>query len=69
VDAGSNAGFDIYSAIQYETTVGLRALAALQVDGYYGLYEVDLFTAKITALGNFHSAAVVVDIAIPLNQY
>lgn len=69
VDAGSNAGFDIYSAIRHYSTIDLRAFATLQVHDRYALYEVNLFTGKATALGAFHPGAVVVDIAIPLNQY
>lgn len=68
VDAGSNAGFDIYSTVRNGTTVDNRAFAALEVGGRSALYEVNLLTGEATSRGQFRSGTTVVDIAIPLNQ-
>lgn len=68
VDAGANAGFDVYSTVRNGATVDNRALAALQVGGSYRLYEVNLLTGAATSLGSFPAGTSVVDIAIPLNQ-
>ncbi len=69
VDAGSNAGFDVYSVLdQQGITVDNRAFATLQVGGRNALYAVNLFTGKATSQGNFSAGTSVVDIAIPLRQ-
>ncbi len=68
VDAASNAGFDVYSTVRNGTTVGNRALATLQVNGRYALYEVNLLAGQATSRGSFSPGTNVVDIAIPLNQ-
>lgn len=66
-DAGTDAGFDIYSVLRGDVTVAQRALAALTVDGQAMLYEVDLLTGKAKARSRI--GANVVDIAVPLTQY
>jgi hypothetical protein len=68
VDAGGNAGFDVYSTVRNGTTVDNRALATLRVGGGYALYEVNLLTGEATARGGLPAGISVVDIAIPLNQ-
>jgi hypothetical protein len=66
VDAGSNAGFDIYSVVRGGSTTGLMAFATLQVGGQYGLYRINLFSGKAELAGALGRD--VVDLAIPLNQ-
>ncbi|MGH3930837.1 MAG: DUF4394 domain-containing protein [Pseudonocardiaceae bacterium] len=69
VDAGGNAGFDVYSVLdQQGTTVDNRAFATLQVGGRNALYAVNLLTGKASSQGNFSAGTNVVDIAIPLKQ-
>lgn len=58
---------DIYSVLRGDVTVAQRALATMVVGGSAGLYEIDLLIGKATLLGEF--GAMVVDIAVPLNQY
>jgi Domain of unknown function (DUF4394) len=66
VDAGSPAGFDIYSRRVGGVTVANRAFASLIVDGKSGFYRINLATGRATRLGGLDD--MVVDIAIPLNQ-
>ncbi len=61
VDAGSRAGFDIYS-----TRSGNRGLAVLEVGGKTRLYDVALLTGEANRLGTFSSGLRMVDLAIPL---
>jgi len=68
VDAGSNAGFDVYSTIRDGSTVDNRAFATLQTGSRYALYDVNLLTGKATSRGDFRQGTNVVDLAIPLNQ-
>ena len=78
VDAGSVAGFDIYSRQGFGTTQGNRervlstyargGFASIPVLGRYGLYEVDLLTGQAARVGSFRASAQVADIAIPLDQ-
>lgn len=68
VDAGSNAGFDIYSTVVDGSTVALDGYAALQVNGSYRLYEITLFTGRATDMGGFFRTNQVFDLALPLNQ-
>ncbi len=60
VDAGQNAGFDIYS------TVDVDGFATLRVNDRFKLYKITLFTGKATNRGAFDRR--ITDIAIPLNQ-
>ena len=66
VDAGSNAGFDIYSQLSNGVSVANLGLASLMTDGKYGFYFINLTTGNATLLGNFDEN--VVDVAIPLKQ-
>ncbi len=68
VDAGTNAGFDIYSTIADGSTVDVEGYATLQVNGSYRLYEITLFSGKATDMGAFFRTNQVFDLAIPLNQ-
>lgn len=63
----SAGGFDIYSVLRGGVTVAQRALASAVVGGAAGLYDIDLLTGKATALGGL--GEMVIDIAVPLNQY
>jgi Domain of unknown function (DUF4394) len=66
VDAGSQAGFDIYSTLRKGVTTRNMAFASLSVGGKTGLYGVNVITGKALLIGNFNLP--VVDIALPLNQ-
>ena len=68
VDAGLNAGFDIYSTIANGSTVDVEGYATLQVNGSYRLYKITLFNGKATDMGAFFRGNQVFDLAIPLNQ-
>jgi hypothetical protein len=68
VDAGADAGFDIFSRLRRGVTVEVKALASLVVDGRAGLYSVNLITGKATFRGFFRASQPVVDIAIPLED-
>lgn len=68
VDAGANAGFDIYSTVADGTTVDVEGYATLRVNGSYRLYEITLFTGRATDMGSFFFFNQVFDLAIPLNQ-
>ncbi|UUN25341.1 DUF4394 domain-containing protein [Streptomyces sp. FIT100] len=65
VDAGLEAGFDIYYSAKNGSN---RGFAVLQVNGASGFYEINLLTGRATSEGAFPAAAQVVDIAVPLNQ-
>ncbi|MGH3751372.1 MAG: DUF4394 domain-containing protein [Pseudonocardiaceae bacterium] len=62
VDAGANAGFDIYSTARGDQ----MAFATLPVGGQYGLYRITLSSGKAELVGPLGRS--VVDLAIPLNQ-
>jgi Domain of unknown function (DUF4394) len=66
VDAGPQAGFDIYSLGARGTTVANLAFASLIVNGKSGFYRIVLTTGSAVRLGTFDE--MVVDIAVPLNQ-
>jgi Domain of unknown function (DUF4394) len=66
LDAGSAAGFDIYSRLVKDVTVANRAFASLVVNGAAGFYRINLLTGAATRLGGFSET--VVDIALPLDQ-
>jgi hypothetical protein len=68
VDAGSVAGFDIYSTLEDGVTVDNEALAVLNTAAGNVLYAVNLTTGEASARGSFAAHDVVVDIAIPLAQ-
>jgi hypothetical protein len=66
IDAGSAAGFDIYSQLSSGVTIANVPLATLMANGRYHLYFINLTTGSATSLGAFDEK--VVDIAIPLRQ-
>jgi hypothetical protein len=66
IDAGSDAGFDIYSQLSGGVTIGNVPLATLMTNGKYALYFVNPTTGDATSLGIFDEN--VVDIAILLKQ-
>jgi len=70
VDIEGPVGFDIYSTVRRGATVHLQALATLAtpVNGFVGLYSIQLLTGKATLRGAVKSPSPVIDIAIPLNQ-
>lgn len=68
VDAGSDAGFDIFSRIKGGTTIGVHAFASLVTNGRARFYKIDLLSGRAWPRGAFRAQDQVVDIAIPLNQ-
>lgn len=67
---GAVAGFDIYSTVRSGVTVDVMGFAALTAaDASNKLYRVTLPTGKASSRGSFSASNVVVDIAIPLNQF
>ena len=68
IDAGPNAGFDIYSEINGGTTVDVQGFATLAVNGTYRLYEINILTGKATDRGGYFRNIEVFDLALPLDQ-
>lgn len=68
VDAGTNAGFDIYSKVRDGKAVALFPYAVLRVDCRYGLYDVRLANGEVEREYRFPRGKMVTDLAIPLNQ-
>jgi hypothetical protein len=68
VDTGAAVGADIYSWVRDGTTVDVRGLAALTVDGKSRLYRLDLLQGRASDRGAFSSRNQLTGIAIPLNQ-
>jgi Domain of unknown function (DUF4394) len=66
VDAGSPAGFDIYTSLDAGVAAANRAFASLVVGGKSVFFRISLTTGRATRLGTLDD--MVVDIAIPLNQ-
>jgi len=65
VDAGAEAGFDIYTDTKSGTATGF---AALQTGGRSTLFQISLLTGKAGQVGRFPSAVTVTDLALPLAQ-
>ncbi|SCF61666.1 protein of unknown function [Streptomyces sp. Cmuel-A718b] len=65
VNAGPNAGFDIYFSHRARTNHGF---AALSVNGAYRFYDVNILTGQAVGVGAFPKAHQVTDVALPLNQ-
>lgn len=65
VNAGPNAGFDIYFSHRTRTNHGF---AALSVNGAYRFYEVNVLTGQAESIGEFPRNHQVTDVALPLNQ-
>jgi hypothetical protein len=67
-DAGSWAGFDIYSRVSKGATVDNAGFATLAASGKQTFHRVNLLTGNVTPVGAFPAGHQVVDIAIPLAQ-
>ncbi|MCD9901946.1 DUF4394 domain-containing protein [Streptomyces sp. MT29] len=65
VNAGPDAGFDIYFSPKYGTNQGF---AALNTAGSARLYAVDVLTGAARDLGAFPQRRQVTDLALPLDQ-
>ncbi|WP_152364954.1 DUF4394 domain-containing protein [Microlunatus speluncae] len=68
VDAGSDAGFDIYSELSRGSTQAVAGWATLKVDGRYGLYSINLLTGAADREGRFPSRHQVTDLAVTLDR-
>jgi hypothetical protein len=68
VDAGTDAGFDIFSRLQNGITSDVSAFAALSVGGRARFYRLNLLTGEAQLRGTFRPSHPVVDIAIPTQQ-
>ncbi|WBB69148.1 DUF4394 domain-containing protein [Micromonospora sp. WMMD812] len=68
VDAGIQAGFDIYSKIRDDRTVDNKGFAVLQVGSRSNVYKIDLLTGEADKQGSFRDFKVV-DLALPLDQH
>lgn len=68
VDAGTQAGFDIYSRIKAGSTKEVTGFASLSVDGRYRVYKIDLLSGEVRRSRGFPINDQPVDIALPLNQ-
>lgn len=66
VNAGPDAGFDIYHDAKAGTNKGF---ATINTGRGYGLYAIDILTGKATGQGRFPARQQVTDIALPLNQH
>jgi hypothetical protein len=66
VDAGSAAGFDIYSVLRKGKTSSVVGFATLSVGGKSALYRINLGTGEATSLGGFSST--VTDLAVQLDK-
>ncbi|MFJ7057409.1 DUF4394 domain-containing protein, partial [Streptomyces microflavus] len=65
VNAGPDAGFDIYFSPKHGTN---RGFAALNTADAARLYEVDVLTGAARDLGAFPERRQVTDLALPLGQ-
>ncbi|MEU0624721.1 DUF4394 domain-containing protein [Streptomyces rubiginosohelvolus] len=65
VNAGPDAGFDIYFSPKHGTN---RGFATLNTGGTARLYEVDVLTGAVRDLGTFSQRRQVTDLALPLEQ-
>ena len=68
LDTSPAIGADIHSKIRNGTTVHVRGLAALTVEGRSGLYRINLLQGNVVRLGDFSAKHQVTGLAIPLNQ-
>ncbi|MCI0704810.1 MAG: DUF4394 domain-containing protein [Planctomycetia bacterium] len=66
VDAGPQAGFDIFSQLRAGVAVSNTGFASLFVNGRYRLYTINLLTGNAKLVGAFDDD--VFDLAIRLNQ-
>ncbi len=68
VDAGTEAGFDIYTKIRDGRAFDNEGYAALSVDGKYQLFKVRLLTGEVQRTRGFSDKVQVVDVSLLLNQ-
>jgi hypothetical protein len=68
VDAGTDAGFDIYSRVRSGRAVDATGYATLSVGGRTALYQISLITGRADRLGSFPGGTKVTDLAVSLNQ-
>jgi len=66
VDAGTDAGFDVYSDLRNGKTSSVTGFAALQVGGRSALYRVNLITGEASLRGQFPLP--VTDLAVALDD-
>ncbi len=66
VDAGMEAGFDIFTRRRNGGAVANRGFASLFVDGGYHLFQINLLTGRALRIGAFGDP--VVDITFPIKQ-
>ena len=67
-DAGTGAGFDIYSDLRNGQTVQNFAYASYARGNRKALFRINLLTGRGSAVGNFDATDDVVDVAIPHRQ-
>lgn len=68
VNAGTPAGFDIYSDLTKGETVSNTGYAVLQINGKSGFFEVNLLTGRAVLEDYLPTPYQTVDIAIPLEK-
>ena len=66
VDAGSRAGFDIYTKLRHGAAVANSGFASLVVSDVTGFYRIDMLSGGATLIGYLGDK--VIDIALPLDQ-
>lgn len=66
VDAGPDAGFDVYSTVRDGRSVAVQGWATLTVGGKSRIYSINLATGEATERGTFRMP--VTDLAIELGQ-
>ena len=68
VDAGLDAGFDIYSKVKDGRAVSVEGFAVLQIDGKSTGFKVNLLNRDVRRFRGFPGNTQVVDVAFPLDQ-
>lgn len=68
VNAGIQAGFDIYSSIRDDRAVYNKGFAVLHVGDHSNLYKIDMLTSEADKQGTFRDY-LVTDLALPLDQH
>jgi len=66
VDAGTDAGFDVYSDLKNGRTTAVTGFATLQANGRSSLYRINLITGEASLRGSFPIP--VTDLAIALDD-
>lgn len=67
VDAGADAGFDIYSPLRAGKATGATGYAVLRVGERSGVYQISLSTGQADRVGNLPRAWRVTDLAVALH--